>query len=75
MSSNGCRFGCRRKGHRGTAAHRMAIYDSLPREVRDKIKIANSPLCCGCIRADLRRDGLEAVLRELDIRRERGRRP
>jgi hypothetical protein len=66
MSINSAGRGCRLKSHAGDPAHRMAIYDSLPREVRDKVKIARSSLCCGCIRNQLRREGLEAVLQDLD---------
>jgi hypothetical protein len=67
MSSiNATGAGCRSKSHGGDAAHRMAIYDSLPHEVRDKVKIASESLCCGCIRNLLRRQGLEATLKRLD---------
>ena len=58
--------GCRSKSH---WRDKWEIYDSLPREVRDKLKIARSNLCVGCIRNKLRRDGLEAVLKELDFQR------
>jgi hypothetical protein len=66
MSINSTGRGCRSKSH---AAHHMAIYDSLPREVRDKLKIANGNLCAGCIRNQLRRFGLDYLLSNLDFSR------
>jgi hypothetical protein len=47
----------------------MAIYDSLPREIRDKLKISRNNLCAGCVRNSLRRYGLDDELRSLDIER------
>lgn len=71
MNSRG-RHGCRIKAH---AAKRWEIYDSLPREVRDRLKIDKNNLCAGCIRVRIRREGLETVLEDLDtwrrLRRER----
>jgi hypothetical protein len=66
MSINSTGPGCRSKSH---ATHHMAIYDSLPREVRDKLKIANGNLCAGCIRNQLRRFGLDYLLSNLDFSR------
>ena len=42
------------------------IYNALPREIRDRIKITKSNVCAGCIRAKLRRNGLEHTLKRLD---------
>ena len=69
MSVNSTGRGCRRRAHQGDAAHRMAIYDSLPREIRDELKIARNNLCAGCIRNELRWRGLERVLDSLDLER------
>ncbi len=57
---------CRGRNHYGKS---MAIYDDLPREVRDKIKIAPTDLCCVCIRNKLRRSDLDVVLSDLDFQR------
>lgn len=69
MSINPTGRGCRTKSHWGDAAHRMAIYDSVPREVRDQLKIAKVNACAGWIRNELRRDGLEAVVKRLETNR------
>jgi hypothetical protein len=77
VSVNSTRSGCRLKSHQGDAAHRMAVYDSLPREIRDRVKIARTSLCCGCVRNELRQlqrlvgtnAGLEQMLQRLDISR------
>ena len=60
--------GCKAKAHSGLAKQ-MEIYDGLPRKVRDKLKIARSNLCTGCVRNSLKRLGLEAELVSLDIER------
>ena len=54
---------CRSRAHAGRS---QEIYDALPREVRDRIKIAKTKVCCGCIRNRLRRVGLETLLAEMD---------
>jgi hypothetical protein len=61
--NNATGSGCRLKNH---AYDRMATYDSLPREIRDKLKIANSNICARCIGNRLRREGLDATLEHLD---------
>jgi hypothetical protein len=55
--------GCRSPSH---YKDRWAIYDSLPREVRDQLKIARDNLCVGCVRNMLRREGLTTALMRLD---------
>jgi hypothetical protein len=56
--------GCRSRPH---WRDRWAIYDALPAEVRDRLKIARADLCAGCIRNRLRKQGLKAVLHGLDF--------
>jgi hypothetical protein len=51
MSTNSSGRGCRSRAHWDA----WAIYESLPREIRDALKIAESNLCCGCVRNHLRR--------------------
>lgn len=70
MSGNSSGSGCRNRSHNGRG---IEIYDALPREVRDKLKVARSNLCPGCVRNRLRREGLEATLRDLDFERRRRR--
>lgn len=65
MSMNSSGRGCRSKSHRDT----FPIYEALPRAVRDKIKIARTDLCCGCLRNKLRRYGIDFVLDNLDNER------
>jgi hypothetical protein len=56
MSGNAIGRGCRTKSqHRD----RWAIYEELPRELRDKLKIAKDNLCARCFRNELRRSGLK----------------
>jgi hypothetical protein len=71
MSINVTGRGCRlTHGHQAD----LDIYETLPREVRDALKIAESNLCCGCVRNSLRRfqrwygpeEGLQMKLRELE---------
>jgi hypothetical protein len=57
---------CRTRSHWSNS---LGIYESLPREVRDKLKIAKGNVCAGCIRAKLKRYGLEQTLRDLDSAR------
>lgn len=68
MSGNASGPGCRSRAHFGKS---MKIHHGLPREVRDKIKIAHTDLCSGCIRNKLRRLGFDPVLSDLDIQRRR----
>jgi hypothetical protein len=66
MSGNAIGRGCRTKSqHRD----RWAIYEELPRELRDKLKIAKDNLCARCFRNELRRSGLKWVLAQLDMGR------
>ena len=51
MSANGTGRACRTRAHWGKS---LEIYDSLPRELRDRLKIPKNDLCDGCIRAKLR---------------------
>jgi hypothetical protein len=64
--SNSSARGCRRKGHYN---NRWAIYDSLPREIRDELKIARTSLCAAYVRNRLRHEGLEQMLAHLSFRR------
>jgi hypothetical protein len=59
---NGTGHGCRRKAH-----HSIEIYDALPRPIRDRLKIARTNLCPGCVRARLRKEGLQRLLHDLDF--------
>jgi hypothetical protein len=54
--------GCRGKGHHHK---RWDFYESLPREIRDELKIARSSICAGCVWNQLRRDGLQRSLKDL----------
>jgi hypothetical protein len=67
MSVNSGGAGCRSRAHNDD----MAIYDTLPHEIRDKLKIAKDNLCSGCIRNQLRRDGFDFTATMLDFHRRR----
>ena len=62
-AGNATGAGCGTRAHWGKS---LQIYDALPREIRDRLKIARSNVCAGCVRARLKREGLEATLRQLD---------
>jgi hypothetical protein len=53
--------GCRRHAR----VDPMAIYDRLPRAVRDGLKYAPADFCAGCVASDLRRHGLDWTVRQL----------
>ena len=62
VTNTGCRSGSHYR-------ERWAIYESLPREVRDRLKRARGNLCAGCVRNSIRRNALEFELKSLDRER------